>query len=264
MRVLAMKTANRSYTPPLSLTDELPPSAPRAVRTPVMWQDWRNITFMHWRYPVRALQPLLPAGLTIDSFEGTAWLSLTPFEVANLRRPPLPALPWLSHFPETNVRTYVRGPGGEPGVWFFSLEAGRALAAWGGKVFYSLPYHHASMGLKKDGRWISYYSSRSTPTGPATTNLGVRVREPLCPDDLATFLTARFRLYTVRGNTLLYVDVEHEAWPLAHADIWHLDQTLIATLGLGTVRGDPIVHFSSGVRTKIGPPRSAAARESGL
>lgn len=33
-----------------------------------------------------------------------------------------PALPWLREVPEVNVRTYVVGPGGRPGVWFFSLD----------------------------------------------------------------------------------------------------------------------------------------------
>src|SRR3954470_3451767 len=99
-----MEAENRDC---VSLRDEIRYSAPCRVGKPALWQDWRNITFLHWPYQVGALQPFVPEGLTIDTFEGTAWLSLTPFEVSNLRRPPLPAVPWLSHFRETSVRTYV-------------------------------------------------------------------------------------------------------------------------------------------------------------
>ena len=40
----------------------------------------------------------------------------------------MPAVPWLSAFPELNVRTYVSPRDGKRGVYFFSLDAARLLA----------------------------------------------------------------------------------------------------------------------------------------
>src|SRR3954465_15315092 len=85
----------------------------------VMIQTWARITFLHWRYPPDQLALRLPPGLSIDTFDGSAWLGLTPFVIEGLRPPLLPPLPWISRFPETNLRTYVRGPDGAPGIWFF-------------------------------------------------------------------------------------------------------------------------------------------------
>src|SRR2546423_7112364 len=99
------------------------------VDNPWMYQTWESLTFLHWRWDARRMQSLLPAGLTVDTFDGSAWLGLTPFFVRDLHTPYIGPLPWISHFPETNLRTYVRGPDGHRGIWFFSLEARRLLAA---------------------------------------------------------------------------------------------------------------------------------------
>jgi uncharacterized protein YqjF (DUF2071 family) len=73
------------------------------------------------------LQALIPERLQIDTFDGRAWLAVVPFRMTNVRLRGTPAVPWLSEFPELNVRTYVVCDG-KPGVWFFRLDAGNSLA----------------------------------------------------------------------------------------------------------------------------------------
>src|SRR5207253_428282 len=104
------------------------------------YQTWKWLAFLHWRFDPQEVAKLLPAGLTLDTHDGAAWIGLTPFIVTGLRAPFVPALPWISHFPETNVRTYVRGPDGARGIWFFTLEAARLAAVMGARVTYGLPY----------------------------------------------------------------------------------------------------------------------------
>ncbi len=60
----------------------------------------------------------------------SAWLGITPFRLTNLRLRGMPPLPWVSAFPELNVRTYATRDG-RPGIWFFSLDAASALARRG-------------------------------------------------------------------------------------------------------------------------------------
>lgn len=45
----------------------------------------------------------------------------------------VPSLPWLSAFPELNVRTYVTRDQ-RPGVYFFSLEAGNPVAVYAARL----------------------------------------------------------------------------------------------------------------------------------
>ena len=63
----------------------------------------------------------------IDRFDGTAWIGVVPFRMRDVAPRGVPALPWLSAFPELNVRTYVR-VADKPGVYFFSLDAANPLA----------------------------------------------------------------------------------------------------------------------------------------
>src|SRR5437660_12081822 len=70
----------------------------------VMGQTWHDLLFAHWRVPDSALRALVPDALTVETFDGSAWLGITPFRLGGLRlRGTLP-VPGLSSFPELNVR----------------------------------------------------------------------------------------------------------------------------------------------------------------
>ncbi len=105
------------------LAARIPPA-----QKPVMHQRWTDLLFLHWEYPLEALQSTLPAGLFVDTFRGKAYLGIVPFFMRNIRPRFLPALPGISNFMEMNLRTYVHDRSGVPGVWFYSLEANQRLA----------------------------------------------------------------------------------------------------------------------------------------
>src|ERR671926_1036759 len=79
----------------------------RPAGAPIMKQNWGKLVFMHWRIAETALRPHIPAGLTIDTFDGSAWIAVTPFTMWDVRLSFTPPIPWLSDFHELNVRTYV-------------------------------------------------------------------------------------------------------------------------------------------------------------
>jgi uncharacterized protein YqjF (DUF2071 family) len=228
--------------------------APRQVRWPVMLQDWNSLTFLHWPYQPEALQQFLPDGLVIDVFDDAAWLGLTLFHVTDLRPLGLPAMPWLSGFPETNVRTYVRGPGGQRGVWFFTLEAANPLAVLGARLLYGLPYRRAAMSIDTTEDIVEYRSERRD-SADTYSRIMIRTGPPLPTSPLAAFLTARFRLYTTIRGKLAFADVEHEPWPLRDAEVLRLDETLIRACGAQGRAVQPLAHFSPGVHVRVGPPK---------
>jgi uncharacterized protein YqjF (DUF2071 family) len=110
----------------------------------VMAQTWHDLLFAHWPVDTQRLRTLIPEPLEIDQFDGQAWLAVVPFRMSGIRLRWTPAVPWLSAFPELNVRTYVKS-GGRPGVWFFSLDAGNALALAIARAWFHLPYYRARM-----------------------------------------------------------------------------------------------------------------------
>lgn len=230
---------------------------PIPVKRPVMFQNWKHLTFLHWPYKPGDLASLLPNGLELDTYGGAAWVSLTPFIIEGLRIPFLPALPWISRFPETNVRTYVRGPDGEPGIWFFTLEADRGLAVIGARLAYALPYRWADMQVNVGKTEVDYRSVRRLRRHfrPARMEMSLRMGDSIEPTDLDLFLTARFRLYTVLAGTLAFAQVEHEPWPLQSGQILSLKQDIITNSGLPETEGQPLVHYSPGVHVRVAAPK---------
>src|SRR5437868_7771671 len=118
---------------------------PDGKRPQVMHHRWESLLILHWQVPPGRIQETLPDGLTVDTFEGEAFVGITPFFMRNVRPVGLPAVPWLSEFQELNVRTYVFDRCGVPGIWFYSLNCNQPLAVVGARALTGLPYFNADM-----------------------------------------------------------------------------------------------------------------------
>lgn len=217
-----------------------------------MYQGWRRLTFLHWRYRPEAIESLISRRLRLDTFDGTAWIGLTPFELYDLHAPWMPTTPWLSRFPETNVRTYVCGPDGERGVWFFNLEADRLLAVMSARAAYRLPYRWADMTVTRTDKFVRYRSNRKRPFGFGGTDIVVEPAESISAGPRDNFLTARFRLYSAAGDQLFTAPIEHAPWPLQNAKVVRLQQNLIEYSGVPRPSGTPLAHYSADLKVKIG------------
>lgn len=224
------------------------------VRFPAMWQSWSDLTFLHWRYPVEVVQSHVPPELQVESFDGSAWIGITPFLLRRLHPPILPPVPWISTFPETNCRTYVKSRDGSSGIFFFSLDCARLLAVVGARMAYGLPYAWSRMRIKRKRNELCYESWRRWPDTRATTSIRIIEKEPIETRDLEIFLTARFRLYSYLFGKLVCANVDHPPWPLKSAEIVKAEQNLIQVAGLPEPSGAPTACFSPGVRVKVGQP----------
>jgi uncharacterized protein YqjF (DUF2071 family) len=223
------------------------------VDNPASRQRWHAMTFLHWRYDVDDLQRLLPSRLEVDTYDGAGWVSITPFLMKDFRLGPLPAVPGLSTFPETNVRTYVRGPDGRDGLWFFSLEADSAPTVLGASSLYGVPYQFADMTVE-EGDLVTYRSKRREKR---EIGHDIRVRpKAACPapSELDHWLTGRWLAYSTVAGRLTRVPVQHQPWPLWEAELLHLEETLLAAAGLPDPTEEPLVQYSPGVDVRVGVP----------
>jgi uncharacterized protein YqjF (DUF2071 family) len=236
--------------------------APLRIHPGVMMQRWEQVSFLHWPVDPDAMRRLLPPELEVDTFDGAAWVGLIPFRLT-VRLPGVPSIPWVSTFPETNVRTYVRGPDGRCGIWFLSLDAARLGGVAVARSSYRLPYVWAGMRMTSEAGLIRYRARRRWPGGGgAGMNLAIRPGASIRPEkisDLERFLIWRWRLYSPgrmklppRGIRLLATQVDHPPWPVRRAGIVELREDLLAAAGVEVLERDPLVHFSSGVDVRFG------------
>ena len=229
-------------------------AAPARVLRPAMRQVWRDLTFLHWPYAAEAVRPLVPNSLELDLWDGAAWVGLVPFAIEGLTHPRVPPAPWLSHFPETNVRTYVVDRQGRRGVWFFSLDAARLPAVIGARVALRAAVFLGSHVSGPGGPGCALPEPAARPRA-AGMRCGRQVGPNIAaPSDLELFLTARFRLFAERGGRLRHAEIEHPPWPLARASVVRLRQDLLEAAGLPGPRGAPLAHFSESVEVKVGWP----------
>lgn len=222
----------------------------------VMFQRWADLLFAHWSVEPEQLRPLLPEALELETFEGSAWVGLTPFRVEGLRPRFLPAVPGPSSFPEMNLRTYVRG-GDTPGIFFFTLDAGSRLAVVAARTLYRLPYRAARMEVRREESWIEYRSTRED--GTATFRGRYRPMGPISPavqGSLEHFLTERYALFAaLRNGRLLRGDIHHGPWPLQIAEADIETNTVPAAHGID-VSGPPrLLHFAARQDTLVWAPK---------
>ena len=223
-----------------------------------MRQHWGKLLFMHWPVPVAALRPLLPRRLSLDTYDGQAWIGLVPFTMWGVRPVCMPSLPYFSAFHELNVRTYVCLDG-VPGVWFLSLDAANAAAVRAARALVHLPYFDALMELRQKGDEITYHSRRThRDAPPAEFNAQWRIGDALpeaAPDSLEFFLTERYCLYAARGPKLYRLRVFHPPWPLRRANLISLRSTMIEAHGLRAPGGQPLLHYAEAIAVDIWPLR---------
>ena len=177
------------------------------------YQAWRHLMFLHWRVPVADLQPLLPEGLTAETFDGSAWLALVPFSMERVRPWWSPAIPGMSWFLETNLRTYVRHASGIRGVWFFSLDANSRLAVRIARTVWKLNYIDCGLSLHvdPDNKYTASGQRRSPHTEfySITASLTADSPQEAPAGSLEEFLLERYTLLTQAPDGQFYSGQVH-------------------------------------------------------
>ncbi|OUC07884.1 hypothetical protein RY27_12265 [Litorilinea aerophila] len=227
----------------------------------VMRQTWHDLLFAHWPLPAATVQALVPPPLTVETFVGMAWVGVVPFRMSGVVPRGIPALPWLSAFPELNVRTYVTLAGEEaprPGVYFFSLDAANPVAVAVARWLFRLPYFRARMRLEETEGIIHYHSHRTHRGAPnaefvATYQATDGIYHSR-PDTLEHWLTERYCLYTVDGQGRAYRgEIHHLPWPLQPAAADIQVNTMAAAAGLSLPAQPPLCHFARRLDVLVWP-----------
>ncbi len=213
----------------------------------VMAQSWHNLLFAHWSFPPETIQALIPAGLTLDTFDGRAWVGVVPFYMRNIRLRGLPPMTYTSAFAELNVRTYVTQDD-KAGVWFFSLDASNRIGVEVARRFFYLPYFITDMRLTQHEHTIDYFSHRVDRRTGGGDFIGsyypvsdIYLSEQ---DTLDHWLTERYCLYSqAHDGTLFRGEIQHVPWPLQRAEAEIKRNTVTDAHGIHLPDEAPLLHY---------------------
>ena len=218
-----------------------------------MTQRWNDLLFAHWPVSTAAIGALLPEGLEVDTFQGSAWLGAVPFWLDRIKVRNMPPILGARSFPDLNLRTYVRDQHtGTPGVFFFSLDASNLLAVAAAHAFFHLPCHWAEMRLEqRSGREFSFYSRRRFSSKPVIFKARYRGLGPdrkLAegrPGSLEYFLLERSCLFSRnRDGQAERAILHHVPWPLEQAEAEIERNDLAASIGIQLPDQEPVLHYS--------------------
>jgi uncharacterized protein len=231
----------------IKITPENTAHRPYPVSTTpwIQEQVWDDLVFAHWTVPVDVMRRAVPSQLELDLWDNKAWIGVVPFNIPKLRFRWLPTLPFVGHFLELNVRTYVTYKG-KPGVYFFSLDAANILAVIGARQVYHLPYFEAQMSMERQGEWYNYHSNRKR--GKAEFVGRYRATGPMTHSARGSheyWLTERYCLYSLnRSGNVCRAEIHHPQWDLQPAELEIQTNTMAQAAGF-TLEGSPVtLHFS--------------------
>jgi uncharacterized protein YqjF (DUF2071 family) len=202
----------------------------------------------------------LPDDLEVNTFDGSAWLSVVIFRL-NVRPRWLPFLPGLSSLTEVNLRTYVRHAD-RPGITFLSVHADNRIAIRLARLLTPMPYHHARLRYQRPNEDFVFEGSSGAPSA---RRLAVRFRtigESYEPRDgcLDAWLLERYRLFLEdRRDHLLEAEVTHPRWSVHGVELLDCHGSWDGDLA----RPPDLVHFAPGVRALFGSFRRRPCVPSG-
>jgi uncharacterized protein YqjF (DUF2071 family) len=217
----------------------------------IMYQQWRDLLFLHWPMDPELIAKKIPCDLRIDTHNGMAWVGIVPFSMRNVRPRFLPAISAISNFEELNLRTYVIDRYGRPGVWFFSLDSSDKFATWIAKKFFHLPYANAKINRQKLNSVVDYTAQRlkrkkldQRQSFKWETTEDLKTAEP---GSLEFFLLERYRLFAqTPGDDTLYTGrVHHKPYQYAKVNLSAYSKRLFSLNKLPLPEGPPVSAIAS-------------------
>jgi hypothetical protein len=237
-------------------------------------QSLNDLLFAHFAMDKVTLRRLVPDALTLDLYDGVAWLTISPFCASHVRPNGIPPLPGISFFPQMNLRTYVTVEG-KPGLFFFSVDATNLSAVWFARVFFRMQYWHAAMKVSggtirarnPKEREIHFQASRLH--GPLALDGAVKFDASYSAEGeperagrggLDEFLTERYCVYSWDKRKVYRTEVHHQPWPLQRANVEIRTNSVADPFGLTLPTKPDVCHFSRSLKMLAWAPERVRTR----
>lgn len=217
--------------------------------------EWRQLLMLNYVVGPRILEPLLPRGTELDSWQGNHYLSLVGLMFLDTRVLGV-VLPWYRQFEQVNLRFYVRRRvTGEwrRGVVFIKEIVPRRILALAARSLFHEPYEACPMMHQLDSGFCPRSPAGEIMYGWHLNGRWNRLSAVLSPPwqtlqagSEAQFLSERYWGYTARRSGVTSeIRITHAPWRVCAVSRPHLACDVRAVYG------------SRFVEPLAGPPASA-------
>jgi uncharacterized protein len=227
-----------------------------------------HLLFVSWRVPASAVRSLVSKALEIDTFDGSAWVTVETLHMDTVRFRNLPPPPRPIKGVEVNVRTYVKW-GNVRGVCFLSLDCPGAIGNALNRAVFNLPFHTAEVGLELEGDNYQVDSTR-LEHGAQLVTFGASARidgdpRTVEPGSIEEFLLTQTTLFGVSPRGRLFRgDVAHKSRVIRPVKKGVVrTNTLTAAAGIPALEGEPLFHYSPGDDAAVWPFKKVGSPPTG-
>ncbi|MEO6758198.1 MAG: DUF2071 domain-containing protein, partial [Saprospiraceae bacterium] len=176
------------------------------MSTPFLTAEWRKLIMANYVVPASLLEPHLPYGTELDTWEGECYVSLVAFMFLKTKVLGIP-FPLHRDFEEVNLRFYVRhfdGREWKRGVVFISEIVPKPAIVWVANTIYGESYSSCRMRhtwlMEPDHFKVGY--DWKNYSGGAWNRISVEANpqpSPLQAGSAAEFITEHYWGYAKRG-----------------------------------------------------------------
>ena len=212
-------------------------------------QEWKYLTFMHWRVSPKILSHYLPEGIELDLYEGNAYVGLIPFLMKDVHPRLLFPISGISNFPEFNIRTYVK-VNNKPGVYFLTLDAQSLITCFYASRAYGLPYNYTMGKIEVNEKRYSWESKRFIKGYEVSGTSNMIGKSMISKQgSIEEFLFERYCLFALRNKKICVGYTKHNPWNIyvAQAEVKKNNLTKSFNLGIKNLLEPELVHMSEGV-----------------
>jgi|GEM_PF-1043316 len=192
--------------------------AMRGMKAPMMTGAWKDLLVASYEVPKEALQPYLPEGVELDSWNGKHYMSLVALQCQDIKGLGF-KVPGGGDFEQVNLRFYTKRetPEGEKkGVVFIKQVVPSEVVAFAGKslvneAMITAPMSHQVPEGSAEGE-VSYKWYVDGKISEMSARRAGQAR-PLVEGSQEEFLLENYTGFSVQrdGQTIEY-DVEHPPW----------------------------------------------------
>ncbi|MCX6318284.1 MAG: DUF2071 domain-containing protein [Bacteroidetes bacterium] len=180
--------------------------------------EWRRLIMANYTISPDVLKPFLPAHTELDFFDGKCYVSLVGFLFRDVRIKGI-AIPWHRHFPEVNLRFYVKHFDGQQwkrGVVFISEIVPKPAISWVANTLYKEHYSTLPMRYvwkEEAGELYTQYHWKKNNAWQKLEVVTPPEAVPLIAGSEEEFITEHFWGYAKAGaNRTNEYQVGHPRW----------------------------------------------------
>jgi len=219
-------------------------------------QEWHDVLFIHWSVPFEILRTHVPAPFILETHGEKSWITVILFQAKNTRLRGMPSKISYPSFLQMNIRTYIQF-GGEPGIYFFSVDVNRLLIMAAAKGILQLPYELAEMKFKKSKNQLLFKSKRKKgdyPLPSITANYQPStLKIPNQQGTLPYWLTERYSFWMIKGNKIIKGPLSHVPWELFDVSVDLEMSNMIPFIPANYLQEKPLVHYAQSIHAYLHP-----------